>query len=282
MMELAQRMTRHGHHVHDTGSSTKTEFLATISHDLRTPLNAIIGFSDVILEGVFGPLDNPRHDEYVRDINESGRHLLEPINDILDLPKPEAGRQELDEDDVGLISVVALSTKFFREQAERSGTRLGTLMPSDASRLRADTRKLPQLLLNLLSNAVKFTPDHGTVTVEVTARPDGGIDIVISNTGIGMTQSDMVRAFEVFGQVYSALIPKRVDHHALAQFPDPIEVMRSGSLINMFQASQQFATISSSLAKTRFESQLSRMDCQTFSTGFNSGDLGGSGNTAVH
>lgn len=186
-------------------SNAKTEFLATISHELRTPLNAIIGFSDVILEGMFGPLENPRYDEYIRDINESGRHLLELINDILDLAKAEAGRLELHEDATNLAAIVELSVKLFRERAERSGMDLVVAMPDPVPTLHADGRKLRQMLLNLLSNAVKFTPDRGRIEVRIDLRDDGGIDLVVEDTGIGMSHDDMERAFEVFGQADSTL-----------------------------------------------------------------------------
>ena len=189
----------------ERASRAKTEFLATISHELRTPLNAIIGFSEVILEGMFGPLENPRYTEYVRDINESGRHLLELINDILDLAKAEAGRLQLNEDIVNLRTVIDQSTKLFRERADRSGITLVAEAPRGLPRLRADTRKLRQVLLNLISNAVKFTPDHGRIEVRGELREDGGVDIIVADTGIGMSGEDMARAFEVFGQVDSAL-----------------------------------------------------------------------------
>ena len=189
----------------ERASNAKTEFLATISHELRTPLNAIIGFSDVILEGMFGPLENPRYDEYIRDINESGRHLLELINDILDLAKAEAGRLELHEEATNLPVIVDLSVKLFRERAERSGMDLVVTMPDKVPALHADGRKLRQMLLNLLSNAVKFTPDKGRIEVRIELRDDGGIDLVVEDTGIGMSQDDMERAFEVFGQADSTL-----------------------------------------------------------------------------
>ena len=189
----------------ERASRAKTEFLATISHELRTPLNAIIGFSEVILDGMFGPLENPRYSEYVRDINESGRHLLELINDILDLAKAEAGRLQLNEDIVNLRSVVEQATKLFRERADRSSITLVAIAPKGLPRLRADTRKLRQVLLNLISNAVKFTPENGRIEVSAELREDGGVDVVVADTGIGMSGEDMSRAFEVFGQVDSAL-----------------------------------------------------------------------------
>ncbi len=186
-------------------SNTKTKFLATINHELRTPLNAIIGFSGVILEGMFGPLENPRYDEYVRDINQSGRHLLELINDILDLAKEEAGRLELHEEDADLGAIMDLSVKLFWERAERSGMELRATTPEKMSALFADRRKILRMLLNLLSNAVKFTPENGRVEVRFELRDDDGIALIVEDTGIGMSQEDMERAFEVFGQADSML-----------------------------------------------------------------------------
>ncbi len=202
---IAEETLRSARDEAERASNAKTEFLATISHELRTPLNAIIGFSDVILEGMFGPLENPRYDEYVRDINESGRHLLELINDILDLAKAEAGRLELHEEATNLAMIVDISVKLFRERAERSGMDLVVAVPETIPALHADSRKLRQMLLNLLSNAVKFTPDNGRVEVRIELRDDGGVDLVVEDTGIGMSHDDMERAFEVFGQADSTL-----------------------------------------------------------------------------
>jgi PAS domain S-box-containing protein len=184
---------------------TKSEFLANVSHELRTPLNAIIGFSDVLLDGTFGNIENARYREYVGDINESGRHLLELINDILDLSKAEAGRLELSEEEVVIGRLIRQSVRLVRDRAERSGIEIGIDLTNDLPLVRVDARKLRQVLLNLLSNAVKFTPAGGEVMILASPRASGELDITVADTGIGMQAQDIDRAFEVFGQVDSAL-----------------------------------------------------------------------------
>ena len=184
---------------------SKSEFLANVSHELRTPLNAIIGFSDVVLDGTFGDIGNPRYREYIGDINDSGRHLLELINDILDLSKAEAGRLELSEEEVVIDRLIRQSVRLVRERAERSGIEIGVNLPADLPLVNVDARKLRQVLLNLLSNAVKFTPAGGDVTVLALEIDSGELDITVADTGIGMQADDIDRAFEVFGQVDSAL-----------------------------------------------------------------------------
>jgi len=189
----------------EKANRTKSEFLANVSHELRTPLNAIIGFSDVLLDGIFGDIGNPRYREYIGDINESGRHLLELINDILDLSKAEAGRLELSEEEVVVDRLIRQSVRLVRDRAQRSGLEIALDLPSDLPVVVVDARKLRQVLLNLLSNAVKFTPAGGDIRVSAHRRDEGGLDIVVADTGIGMQTRDIERAFEVFGQVDSAL-----------------------------------------------------------------------------
>ena len=139
----------------------KSEFLANMSHELRTPLNAIIGFSEVLIERMFGEL-NDKQDDYLKDIHSSGKHLLSLINDILDLSKIEAGRMELDVEAFDVPAALGNALTLVRERAQRHGIALGVEVAPEAGELRADERKFKQILLNLLSNAVKFTPDGGT------------------------------------------------------------------------------------------------------------------------
>ena len=179
----------------------KSEFLANMSHELRTPLNAIIGFSEVMIERMFGDV-NPKQDEYLRDIHESGKHLLSLINDILDLSKIEAGRMELDLTDFDLRAAVANALALVRERATRHNIALMQQIDPALGELRADERKFKQILLNLLTNAVKFTPDGGSI--ELRARlVDDGVEFTVTDNGIGIRAEDQQAIFEAFRQVGS-------------------------------------------------------------------------------
>ena len=180
----------------EVASRHKSEFLASMSHELRTPLNAVIGFSDVLLERLFGDL-NERQDEYLRDIRDSGRHLLELINEILDLSKVEAGRMELDPARLPLLPVLEHGLAMVRERAERTGISLELTTDPAVDTVWADELKLKQVVLNLLTNAVKFTGAGGSVVV--TARRDGdATEVTVRDTGIGIAEEDRERIFEAF------------------------------------------------------------------------------------
>src|SRR5207248_2339725 len=153
----------------ETANRHKSDFLAHMSHELRTPLNSIIGFSEALREKMFGPL-NEKQDDYLKDIHDSGRHLLSLINDILDLSKIEAGKMELQLSTFDLPSAIGNAVTLVRERAMRHGVTLGTEIDPKVGALEADERKVKQILLNLLSNAVKFTPEGGRV--EVSAKLD--------------------------------------------------------------------------------------------------------------
>ena len=177
----------------------KSEFLANMSHELRTPLNAIIGFSEVLLERMFGEL-NEKQDDYLKDIFTSGKHLLSLINDILDLSKIEAGRMELDLGDFDAAQALANAMTLIRERAQTHGIGL-TLQADEAiGEIRADERKFTQILLNLLSNAVKFTPDGGKIVVRA-AQIEGGIEVGVTDTGVGISAEDQLVVFDEFKQV---------------------------------------------------------------------------------
>ena len=183
----------------ETANKHKSEFLANMSHELRTPLNAIIGFSEVLLERLFGEL-NDKQDDYLKDIHSSGRHLLSLINDILDLSKVEAGRMELEPSTFDLPTAIANAMTLIRERAQRHGITLGLDADPQLGEIVADERKLKQILLNLLSNAVKFTPDGGRI--DVSARRDAdNIVIAVHDTGIGIAAEDQQAVFEEFRQV---------------------------------------------------------------------------------
>jgi signal transduction histidine kinase len=177
----------------------KSEFLANMSHELRTPLNAIIGFSEVLIERMFGEL-NEKQDDYLKDIHTSGKHLLSLINDILDLSKIEAGRMELDLDSFDVPAAIGNAVTLVRERAQRHGITLGIEVAPEVGETRADERKFKQILLNLLTNAVKFTPDGGCVDVRARLA-DGVLEVAVADTGIGIAKDDQDAVFEEFRQV---------------------------------------------------------------------------------
>jgi signal transduction histidine kinase len=177
----------------------KDEFLASMSHELRTPLNAVIGFSEVLLERMFGDV-NDKQEEYLQDILASGRHLLSLINDILDLAKIEAGRMELDLEEFDVAQAVDNAVVLVRERATRKGLTLDTELDRRLGSVRGDQRKVKQVLLNLLSNAIKFTPEGGRIEVRA-QRLDGQVEMSVTDTGIGIAAEDLDTVFEEFRQV---------------------------------------------------------------------------------
>jgi signal transduction histidine kinase len=177
----------------------KSDFLANMSHELRTPLNAIIGFSEVLVEKMFGEVNDKQLD-YLKDIHSSGKHLLSLINDILDLSKIEAGRMELDVGEFDLRSALENAMTLIKERAQRHGIALALDCDPALGMFRADERKFKQIMLNLLSNAVKFTGEGGRVSVR--ARPvDGRLEVAVADTGVGIAAEDQERVFEEFKQV---------------------------------------------------------------------------------
>jgi GAF domain-containing protein len=189
-------------HQLEVASQHKSEFLANMSHELRTPLNAIIGFSEVLTDRMFGEL-NEKQEEYLKDIYTSGTHLLSLINDILDLSKIEAGRMELELTDFHLPSALDNALMLVRERAGRRNILLQMSVDERLGEVRADERKIRQVVLNLLSNAIKFTPEGGRI--EVAAVPkDGSVEVSVSDTGVGIAPEDQERVFEEFRQVGTA------------------------------------------------------------------------------
>jgi len=170
-----------------------------MSHELRTPLNAIIGFSEVLLERMFGEL-NEKQDDYLKDIFTSGKHLLSLINDILDLSKIEAGRMELDLGDFDAAQALANAMVLIRERAQTHGINLTLEADPLIGEICADERKFKQILLNLLSNAVKFTPDGGKVALRAKAI-GSGIEVAVTDTGVGISAEDQLVVFDEFKQV---------------------------------------------------------------------------------
>jgi len=187
----------------EAASRHKSEFLANMSHELRTPLNAVIGFSDVLLDRMFGDI-NEKQAEYLGDILASGKHLLSLINDILDLSKIEAGRMELDLSDFDLPQAIDNAMTLVRERAGRHGITLHQSVDDRLGQVRADERKLKQVLLNLLSNALKFTPEGGRVDVHAAPSDERVVEISVTDTGIGIAPEDHEAVFEEFRQVGAA------------------------------------------------------------------------------
>jgi signal transduction histidine kinase len=186
----------------EAASQHKSEFLSNMSHELRTPLNAIIGFSEVLGDRMFGELTD-KQEEYLKDIMEAGRHLLSLINDILDLSKIEAGRMELDLTEFDLPQAIDNALAFFRERAGRKGIALHQAVDERLGAIRADERKVKQVLLNLLSNALKFTPEGGQIDVNGKLA-DGVAEIAVADTGAGIAPENQEAVFEEFRQVGTA------------------------------------------------------------------------------
>jgi signal transduction histidine kinase/ActR/RegA family two-component response regulator/putative methionine-R-sulfoxide reductase with GAF domain len=176
----------------------KSEFLASMSHELRTPLNAVIGFSDVLLGGMFGEL-NERQAEYLGDILTSGRHLLELLNEILDLSKIEAGEMRLDPTVFSVPTALDYALSVVRERAHRHGIHLSVVVADDVGLVESDELRFKQVVVNLVGNAVKFTPAGGAVTVRAW-REGSELAVSVTDTGIGIAPEDQERIFESFQQ----------------------------------------------------------------------------------
>jgi PAS domain S-box-containing protein len=201
----AEASMEESRHAAELANKAKTELLANMSHELRTPLNAIIGFSQTMRAGLFGPLGNNKYREYAEYIHASGSHLLDLINDILDVAAVESGRLTLNEEEVDLADVQQSAIQFLASQAREAGVTLANAIGSDLPRLRADPRRLRQILLNVLSNAIKFTPQGGRIDCTARRDDDGGLVITVRDTGIGMDENGLITAMTKFGQVDSSL-----------------------------------------------------------------------------
>jgi signal transduction histidine kinase len=192
----------------------KSEFLANMSHELRTPLNAIIGFSDLIRDGTHGPLGSPKYLEYVKNISDSGNHLLLLINDILDLSKIDAGKVDLREETIDVAQVIGSCLSLVTARAMTAGVNLKPDIAGGLAPLYADKRMLKQILINLLSNAVKFTPAGGEIAIRAWFRPDDGYMFQIADTGIGIALEDVGTALAPFRQIDSQ-VSRRYDGSGL-------------------------------------------------------------------
>jgi two-component system cell cycle sensor histidine kinase PleC len=186
-------------------NQAKSQFLANMSHELRTPLNAIIGFSEIMDRQMFGPLGEPRYAEYSGIILTSGRHLLEIINDILDMSKIDAGKFELDEAPTDVAKEIESALVLVRGRAAEGRIETEVKAADGLPALRADARVVRQILINLLSNAIKFTPAGGRVRVSANLLPDRRLRLAVADTGIGMAAADIPKALEPFRQLDGGL-----------------------------------------------------------------------------
>ena len=198
--EMAEYLV-HARDQAEAANRAKSEFLAAMSHELRTPLNAVIGFSEIIKNETFGPVGSVKYRDYASDIHESGQHLLGLINDILDLSKVESGTDELHEDKIEIPEIIRSALMLVGHRAEQDGIKLELELQDPLPALRADERKLKQILVNLLSNAIKFTDAGGAVTLRAWCRMDSGYVFQITDTGIGIAPEDIPKALSRFSQV---------------------------------------------------------------------------------
>jgi len=181
-------------------NTVKSQFLANMSHELRTPLNAVIGFSELIVQEVYGKIEQEKYKDYARDILDSGRHLLSMINDILDMSKIEAGRYELKEQAIDLNRALVNVTKMCSVLAEEKNIALSYSGINEPPILTGDERAVKQMLLNLVSNGIKYTPQNGAVTVTADIAADGTVSIEVSDTGVGIEEPLLEKVLEPFAQ----------------------------------------------------------------------------------
>ncbi len=199
-LETAKAMSDEARRRAEEANLAKSRFLASMSHELRTPLNAILGFSEVMADEVLGPMGNPTYRDYARDVHESGRHLLDLINEILDLSRIEAGRYQLNEEPVQLLSIVEDCCHMMELRARNKGIRIVQDFESELPRLFADERAVRQITLNLLSNAIKFTPTGGEVRVRVGWTVGGGQYVSVKDNGPGIPPDEIPVVLSAFGQ----------------------------------------------------------------------------------
>jgi PAS domain S-box-containing protein len=185
----------------ETANAHKTDFLARVSHEIRTPLNAIIGFSDMMAGERFGPIGHSRYVEYATDIGRSGRHVLDIVNDLLDISKIEAGEMDLDFASVGLNEAITEAVSLVQPQANSQRVIIRTALSQAVPNVVADLRSIKQIALNILSNAIRFTPSGGQIVVSTAYEGNGSVVIRIRDTGVGMTRSELEQAMKPFRQV---------------------------------------------------------------------------------
>jgi PAS domain S-box-containing protein len=187
----------------ETANQHKSDFLARVSHEIRTPLNAIIGFSDMIASEHFGPAGHPRYVEYATDIGRSGRHVLDIVNDLLDISKIEAGEMDLEFGAVGINDCISEAVSLVQPQANSQRVIIRTSLSQSVPEVVADLRSIKQIALNILANAIRYTPSGGQIVVSTAYEPSGSVSLRIRDTGVGMSKAELEQAMRPFGQVAS-------------------------------------------------------------------------------
>ncbi len=188
----------------ELANRAKSEFLANMSHELRTPLNAIIGFSEILQSEAFGSLGHENYKDYSNDIHDAGKHLLDVINDVLDVAKIEAGQLQLCETSMDLNVTVASCIRMLSVRAQNARISLIDELPDHIPGFTGDETRIKQIIVNLASNSIKFTNEGGKVTIGITVRKDGGVTLYVSDTGIGIAKKDIPRVLDRFGQVQTS------------------------------------------------------------------------------
>ena len=199
-LEHAQAVSEDSRRRAEEANVAKSRFLATISHELRTPLNAILGFSEVMRDEVLGPMQNDTYKDYVGDIHTSGHHLLNLINEILDLSRIEAGRYQMEEEPVVLIYVIEECINLLDLKAKNKDIKVLSAFEDNLPRLWADERSVRQIVLNLLSNAIKFTPTGGEITIKAGWTASGGQYVSVRDNGPGIAEEEIPIVLSAFGQ----------------------------------------------------------------------------------
>lgn len=201
----AEQAMHDAHLASEAANRAKTDFMSNMSHELRTPLNAIIGFSETMKDSVFGPLGNEQYEGYAEHIHSSGTHLLQLINDILDVSAVEAGKLELREGELNIVDTCEAAINIIAPKALESKITLSGINRQNLPILMADPLRLKQIFINLISNAVKFTPEHGSVSCDAVVDNGGDMVITILDTGVGMDEEGIKKALTMFGQTDSSL-----------------------------------------------------------------------------
>ncbi|WP_316859681.1 ATP-binding protein [uncultured Cohaesibacter sp.] len=204
-LEQAKAISDESRRQAEEANTAKSRFLATMSHELRTPLNAILGFSEMMKNEVFGPLPNDKYREYSNDIHASGSHLLNLINEILDLSRIEAGRYKLNEEAVSLSLIAEDCENLLRIRASAKDIAIVLDLDQTMPKLWADERAIRQIILNILTNAVKFTPNGGKITLSAKSTEDGGQMVTVLDTGMGIPENEIETVLSAFGQGSAAI-----------------------------------------------------------------------------